>query len=158
MDLSIKPQAMAPVAISRPSLVKRFKMVLAIKPLMVHLARKYHAAGSAIPRSELEDWEKAWKSMYRRSATQIEKLIATSPEHVHYLVGATPIDPNAEGQWSETGTLDCDHLCTITDASVLDPIVRAETISRKMAWAKVTKYPSPKRTATINTQDACATA
>ena len=96
--------------------------------------------------------------MYRRSATPIEKLIATSPEHVHYLVGATPINPNAKGHWPKTGTLDCDHLCTITDASVLDPIVRAETISRKMAWAKVTKYPSPKRTAPINTQDSCATA
>lgn len=158
MDLSIKPEAMAPVAISRLGLVKRFKMVLAIKPLMVHLARKYHAAGSAIPRSELQDWDKAFKGMYRRSATPIEKLIATSPEHVHYFVNAMPIDPNEKEKFVETGTLYCDHLCTITDASVLDPLVRAETNARRIAWVKATKYPNPSRTAKITTQDACATA
>ena len=154
MDLSIKPEAIAPVAISRPGLVKRFKMVLAIKPLMVHLARKYHAAGSAIPRSELQDWDKVWKKerWSGETLTPIHKLIATSPEHVHYFVDATPIDPNEKEKFAETDTHDCDHLCTITDASVLDPLVRAETISRKLAWAKVTKYPSPKRTATIKTQ------
>ena len=160
MDLSIKPEAMAPVAISRPGLVKRFKMTLAVKPLMVHLARKYHAAGTAIPRQELADWDKVWKKERWSGETlaPTHKLIATSPEHVHYFVNATPIDPNEKEKFVETGTLYCDHLCTITDASVLDPLVRAETNARRIAWAKVTRYPSPSRTAKINTQDACTTA
>jgi hypothetical protein len=152
MDLSIKPEAIAPVAISQPGLVKRFKMVLVVSEIMVLLARKYHAAGTAIPRSELVVWPRSRGSVYRKGGftlapLPIQVLIATSPDLVHYFANATP-----------TNNHDGDHLCTITDASVLDPIVRAETISRKMAWAKVTKYPSPKRTAPINTQDACANA